>query len=113
MGGASVNGWVFWTIDGAPTGGHVAPNSAEAPTKAERKPRGGRKAKRFELISFLAGDHTKMWCAACQLAYPIEVGAVLPDVCPAGHRADDPGLVEGAAAEAVEEVDREPVEAIA
>jgi hypothetical protein len=56
-----------------------------------------RKGKRF-----LAGDHTKYWCAACQLAYPIEVGAILPDVCPTGHRADDPELVEGAAPEADE-----------
>ena len=53
------------------------------------------------MASAAKGDHTRYWCAACADAYPIEVGALLPDACPKGHRADDPELVEGAAPEPV------------
>ena len=49
------------------------------------------------MASAAKGDHTRYWCATCADAYPIEVGALLPDACPKGLRADDPELVEGAA----------------
>src|SRR6266540_5621767 len=51
MGGGAVNGWRFWSLEGAATAANVAADSAETPAKPEPKAKAPRKARKFKLIS--------------------------------------------------------------
>jgi hypothetical protein len=105
MGGKAVNGWRFWTVDGDA----AAPTATPAP-KSKGK---GRKAKTLKLFKsipgkYLAEGQHRFWCQACQK--PFVAGTAEPEVCPEGHRADDPEL-SGAPASEVIAADKAEVEA--
>ena len=86
MGGKAVNGWRFWSADGEAV-------VAEAPKpKAKSK-----KTRSKSLISKVPGHpgdaegSSRYWCNACMASFLVKDGK-RPEVCPEGHRADDPEL---------------------
>jgi rubrerythrin len=92
MGGKAVNGWRFWSLEGE------APEATEAeekPAKAKgRKPR-----KLLFKVPNQAGagaGNTRWFCSACMGGFVAE-GEDEPQVCPKGHRIDDPELTAPAA----------------
>src|SRR6266542_6665287 len=106
MGGQAANGWRFWSAEGEATTANVAADGGEAPAKAERKAKTTRKARKFKLISRMEEQPEDLeegavayFCAACQAKFI--AGTELPEVCPEGHRADDPELTAAPAPEAV------------
>ena len=90
MGGKAVNGWRFWSLEGE----EPATPTTETP-KAER-PAGG-KGRTRKLIYKLpnqqgvAEGNTKFFCTACMKGFLVDTGGT-PQVCPQGHRIDDPEL---------------------
>jgi hypothetical protein len=108
MGGKAVNGWRFWSLEGA------APVKAEKAPKPEKmvkaKTPGGshgprkasktsatKKARKTDTLSVMdsqedvAEGHLRIWCRACCNGYIVE-GTDLPETCPQGHSNDDPEL---------------------
>jgi hypothetical protein len=90
MGGKAVNGWRFWSLEGD------APQAEPAPaTKAAKTTRSTKKAKK--LISRIpsqkkdAEGSSRWFCAACMKSFMVD-GNDPPQVCPDGHRIDDPEL---------------------
>ena len=84
MGGAACNGWRFWSVEGGEQPASEAP--AAKPAKAKK---GG-----FKLFKRLPGTgleegQQRWWCHACQKSFV--TAETEPQVCDAGHRADDPG----------------------
>ena len=106
MGGKAVNGWRFWTAEG-----EVPTTSEVLEPQANRKR--GVKAKTFKLFKRLPsigleeGQH-RIWCQACQKSFV--TSETDPEVCPEGHRADDPELTGVPSSEAVA-ADKADVEA--
>lgn len=109
MGGGAVNGWRFWSVEGAepesaPTEAATANIDAllagASKAKAERKPRSRPKFKLFEKM-----PDGRFWCQACQK--PFDSADEKPEACAEGHRADDPELTSAPAPEAVA-AEREP-----
>lgn len=87
MGGKAVNGWRFWSLEGD-----------EPPAKApkNRKPR--RLIYRAPNQQGIAQGRTRFFCTACMKSF-VHDGDAEPDLCPEGHRQDDPeltGVAEGA-----------------
>jgi hypothetical protein len=86
MGGKAVNGWRFWSLEGdAPT----ATEPAAKPT-----PKKGRARRLIYRVPNQQGTpegKAKFFCAACMKGFLVESGE-LPQVCPEGHRIDDPEL---------------------
>jgi hypothetical protein len=100
MGGASVNGWRFWSLA----------------TDVEEKPKAEKAAKATSIATKLvrvikklpnqkgvAEGSTKFWCSACMKAF-VATGNSVPASCPEGHareQADEFAAVpvEAAAAE--------------
>ena len=106
MGGQAANGWRFWTPEGEATTPDVAADNGETKAKPERKARAARSPRKFKLIkvmeeqpSDLEEGQVAYWCAACQRSFV--AGAETPEVCPEGHRADDPELTSAPSPEAV------------
>jgi hypothetical protein len=119
--GGAANGWRFWGLAGTAARADVAADSAEKPAKAERKPKAAtaetpapteqkpkaqRSPRKFKLIkrmeeqpADLEEGQVAYWCSACQKSFI--AGAETPEVCPEGHRADDPELTSAPAPEAV------------
>ena len=95
MGGKAVNGWRFWTVEGE----EPKVEGTSAP-----KANGAKAAKPKKLIYRLpnqqrvAEGKRRYWCNACMKSFVTD-GDETPDVCPEGHRADDPELTAPAAAE--------------
>jgi hypothetical protein len=99
MGGKAVNGWRFWSLHG----GAAAP-AAEA-TKPE-KPAKETRRKTHKLVYKVPNQQgtpegkQKFFCTACMKGFLADAGTT-PEVCPEGHRTDDPELTgAGVAAEA-------------
>jgi hypothetical protein len=96
MGGASVNGWRFWSIAG---------EAEPEPIKADKPARATAAAtklvkiiKRVPNQRGVAEGSLKWWCAACMKAF-VAAGNTIPETCPEGH-----------AREAAEEFARVPEE---
>ena len=106
MGGKAVNGWRFWSVEGE------VPATSEVPAKQTPSKKGG-KTKTFKLFKRLPsigleeGQH-RIWCQACQKSFV--TSETDPEVCPEGHRADDPELTGAPSSDAVA-ADRAEVEA--
>ena len=112
MGGQAANGWRFWSLSGTAARANVAADSGETPAKPERKAKAPRKGRKFRLITRmeeqpedLQEGEVAYFCSACQAKFI--GGAETPEVCPNGHRADDPELTSAPASEAVA-ADAEP-----
>jgi hypothetical protein len=101
MGGKAVNGWRFWSLEGdAPT--------ATEPT-AKPVPKKGRARKLIYRVPNQQGSpegRAKFFCAACMKGFLVDAGEQ-PNVCPEGHRIDDPELTAPAALPAVAGTDAE------
>ncbi len=70
MGGASCNGWRFWSLQGEAKP-KTSPVSAKTP-KAE------------QTIKPMKDDPTRFWCSACMDGFPVTEGET-PAACPQGH----------------------------
>jgi len=82
MGGASVNGWRFWSIAGE---AETEPLKAEKPAKAPAVATKLVKViKRVANQKGVAEGSMKWWCAACMKAF-VAVGSSVPETCPEGH----------------------------
>lgn len=92
MGGSACNGWRFWSVDGAEPAAEAKP-AGEKPARKSNS--GGRKKKAAGLFRRLPdtnlpeGQH-RIWCTACQDGFNSDTET--PEICPKGHRADDPEL---------------------
>ena len=90
MGGKAVNGWRFWSLEGeAPAGAPAAPTEPKGKAK-----KGTRSKKLISKVPNHAGDAEgarRYWCTACMKSFLAE-GEGAPEVCPEGHRSDDPEL---------------------
>jgi len=87
MAGKAVNGWRFWSLEGEAQ--PVANGTAEkAPRKAKQK------AKKIIFKTpnqqNLEDGEVRWFCAACMKGWV--AGSDQPQVCPDGHRIDDPEL---------------------
>jgi hypothetical protein len=109
MGGKAVNGWRFWSLEGKAS----APAEAKAPKPGAPKTKGepespvtdrliataGKPARRrtHKLIYKVPNQQgtpegkQKFFCTACMKGFLVDAGAT-PEVCPEGHRTDDPEL---------------------
>ena len=100
MGGINCNGWRFWSLEGEASTKAPRERKAKAAPK-EKKPKAATaartprerkpkptidKSKVLHIIEALTGT---WWCNACMDAFEAAVGAI-PEICPSGHRADDP-----------------------
>jgi hypothetical protein len=103
MGGKAVNGWRFWSLEGDEPAAKPRPNKLKelgTPPIVERKPRTKKPSKliyRSPNQQKVAEGRTRWFCTACMKSF-VEEGTGEPQVCPEGHRIDDPqltGSVEG------------------
>jgi hypothetical protein len=86
MGGKAVNGWRFWSLEGD------APEPKAEPTEKPAKARKGRKLiYRAPNQQGIAQDKSRWFCTACMKSF-VQDGKDEPQVCPEGHRIDDPEL---------------------
>ena len=84
MGGKAVNGWRFWSVEGAEPkarGGGERPETQAAKRK--------RLVYRVPNQKGIAEGRSRWFCRACMKGFVIE-GGWQPEACPAGHRGDDP-----------------------
>jgi len=86
MGGKAVNGWRFWSLEGGatPAGNGTEKALRQAKTKAKKiifKTPNQQNLKEGEV---------RWFCAACMKGFV--AGTEQPQVCPDGHRIDDPEL---------------------
>jgi hypothetical protein len=95
MGGKAVNGWRFWSLEGAATGiDEPAVNDSLAPAE---KPAKATRRKTHKLIYRVPNQQgtpegkQKFFCTACMKGFLVDAGTT-PEVCPEGHRTDDPEL---------------------
>ena len=98
MGGKAVNGWRFWSVQGTKAqskeGGREKPETQASKSK--------RLVYRVPNQKGIAEGQSRWFCRACMKGFVIEGGGQ-PEVCPEGHRADDPErTAEGPAEEASE-----------
>jgi hypothetical protein len=96
MGGKAVNGWRFWSLEG----------DAPAATAAQKpEPEGPKKGRARKLIYRVPNQQgtpegrTKFFCSACMKGFLVDAGEQ-PQVCPEGHRIDDPELTAPAGVQA-------------
>ena len=83
IGGGSVNGWRFWTLEEDPT---------EKAVKTPKRSSGGKAAstKVVKVIKRVANQKgvpegsTKWWCSACMKGFVAE-GEAVPEICLEGH----------------------------
>ena len=85
MGGKAVNGWRFWSVQDAEPqgkgGGREKPETQASKSK--------RLVYRVPNQKGIAEGQSRWFCRACMKGFVIEGGGQ-PEVCPAGHRGDDP-----------------------
>ena len=96
MGGAAVNGWRFWSIQGAEPKGK---EGGERPETQDAKPK--RLVYRVPNQKGIAEGQSRWFCQACMKGFVIE-GSGQPEVCPEGHRVE-PELTAAGPAEAASE----------
>ncbi len=98
MGGKAVNGWRFWSLEGET----AQPTEGSTETDKGRGPKGRKQRKLLFKVPNQRGagaGKTRCFCSACMNGFEVE-GEDEPQVCPNGHRIDDPELTAPAAAEA-------------
>ena len=96
MGGKAVNGWRFWSIQGAEPKGK---EGGERPETQAAKPK--RLVYRVPNQKGIAEGQSRWFCQACMKGFVIE-GSGQPEVCPEGHRGE-PELTAAGPAEAASE----------
>ena len=98
MGGSACNGWRFWSIEGD------APAAVEPKAEEQKpEPKAKSKARRFKLFKRIPGTgleegQYRFYCAACAKSFITDQAE--PEVCPEGHRDDDPELTGGVGTQA-------------
>ena len=84
MGGKAVNGWRFWSVQG------TKPQAKEGREKPETQAaKSKRLVYRVPNQKGIAEGQSRWFCRACMKGFVIGGGGQ-PEVCPEGHRADDP-----------------------
>ena len=84
MGGKAVNGWRFWSVQG------TEPKDKEGGEKPEAQAATAKRlVYRVPNQKGVAEGQSRWFCRACMKGFVI-VGGGQPEVCPEGHRADDP-----------------------
>ena len=84
MGGKAVNGWRFWSVQGA------KPKTKEGDEKPETQAsKSKRLVYRVPNQKGIAEGQSRWFCRACMKGFVIE-GDGQPEACPEGHRGDDP-----------------------
>jgi hypothetical protein len=85
MGGASVNGWRFWSLEGD------LPEKVTGTAKAETVAKGASIATKMVKVikkmpnqKGVAEGSTKFWCSGCMKAFIAET-TLVPEQCPEGH----------------------------
>jgi hypothetical protein len=90
MGGSAANGWRFWSLEGQEPKAQATEPAAAKPARTATK-----KAKKLIFKSpsqaGVAEGKTKWFCSACMKSFDAD-GDAEPQVCPEGHRIDDPEL---------------------
>ena len=90
MGGKAVNGWRFWSVQGA------EPKAKEGGEKPETQAsKSKRLVYRVPNQKGIAEGQSRWFCRACMKGFVIG-GDRQPEACPAGHRGDDPELTTAA-----------------
>ena len=85
MDGKAVNGWRFWSVQGA------EPKTKEGGEKPETQAaKSKRLVYRVPNQKGIAEGQSRWFCRACMKGFVIGGGGQ-PEACPAGHRGDDPG----------------------
>jgi hypothetical protein len=88
MGGKAVNGWRFWTVEGeAP----AATEEAQARTNGKKAKQPRKTIYRVPNQSGVPEGKLRVFCSACMKGWVAD-GADVPEVCPEGHRNDDPEM---------------------
>jgi hypothetical protein len=85
MGGKAVNGWRFWSLEGD------APAASDAAKPAPKKGKAWLLIRRVPNQQGTPAGKTKFFCSACMKGFLVDEGEQ-PQVCPEGHRTDDPEL---------------------
>ena len=96
MGGKAVNGWRFWSIQGAEPKGKEGGERPE--TQAVKSKR---LVYRVPNQKGIAEGQSRWFCRACMKGFVIE-GSGQPEVCPEGHRGEPELTAAGPAEEASE-----------
>ncbi len=96
MGGKAVNGWRFWSLEGE----SARTTQEEKPTREPRARKARKLIYRSPNQQRVAEGKTRWFCTACMKSF-VQDGDAEPQVCPEGHRINDPELTGavGAAAE--------------
>ena len=85
MGGKAVNGWRFWSVQSA------EPKAQEGSEKPETQAsKSKRLVYRVPNQKGLTEGQSRWFCKACMKGFVVEDGDGQPEVCPEGHRVDDP-----------------------
>ena len=85
MGGKAVNGWRFWSVQGAePQGKEGGEKSETQASKSKRL------VYRVPNQKGIAEGQSRWFCRACMKGFVVEDGDGQPEVCPEGYRGDDP-----------------------
>ena len=93
MGGKAVNGWRFWSVEGA------EPKAQEGGEKPETQAsKSKRLVYRVPNQKGIAEGQSRWFCRACMKGF-VASGGGQPGVCPEGHRANDPELTAAGPAE--------------
>ena len=112
MGGAAVNGWRLWSIQGAEPKGKEGGERPETQAAKPKSKEGGERpetqaAKPKRLVyrvpnqKGIAEGQSRWFCRACMKGFVIE-GDGQPEACPEGHRGDGPERARVAAGPAEE-----------
>ena len=96
MGGKAVNGWRFWSVQGAEP---KTKEGREKPETQAAKPK--RLVYRVPNQKGIAEGQSRWFCRACMKGFVIE-GDGQPEACPEGHRGDGPERTRVAAGPAEE-----------
>jgi hypothetical protein len=96
MGGKAVNGWRFWRIESGDEAVASADidellKNASKPTKEPKVRKPKKLIYRSPNQQRVAEGKTRWFCCACMKAF-VKDGNDEPEVCPDGHRIDDPEL---------------------
>jgi hypothetical protein len=89
MGGKAVNGWRFWSLEGEEP---KPADGAEPKAAATKTAKASKKRKAIYKIPNQHGTPVgkqKFFCTACMKGFLVDEGET-PEVCPEGHRNDDP-----------------------
>ncbi len=85
MGGTACNGWRFWSVEGE----EPAPVAADE-TSGRTPKRAKGLIRRTPNQQGVAEGQTRWFCSGCMKGFTAPAADGAPDVCPEGHRADDP-----------------------